>query len=480
MESPSAHIVVVGTGYVGLTSAACLVHIGRSVTAIDINVAKVESLNRGELPIVEGGLHALVADGRRSGRLRFETDYESCATAGIVMLCLPTPLGEDGGLDLSFVRQAAFTLREILPVGAVVVTKSTVPAGTHEELAGWLDRDDLSVAANPEFLREGSAVDDFLFPDRIVIGADSALTASRVAAVYEGIDAPVQLTDPTSAELIKYAANSFLATKLGFINEISRLCDTLGGDVADVAAGIGSDHRIGHAFLQPGPGWGGSCFPKDTRGLTHVARTAGHHLPIAEAAYRSNSEQLNFIATEILRLCPTPIAHARIAVWGATFKAETDDVRESPALEIINRLTAAGATVIVYDPAAQPELIPTRTTDDPYSACRDAHVLAVLTEWPEFAEADLSKTAGLLHGEAIYDARYMIDPVQASAAGLNLYQPGRPVHEGVPSGPRAHGQNSPDPSVVGPRSDGGCDPNTITLGGKKRPQLSPFRLNPWS
>ena len=435
-------LVVVGTGYVGLTSAACLASLGRSVTAIDIDAAKIDALDQGHVPIVEAGLEALVDDGLTSGRLRFSSSYDACRHADMILLCLPTPHHDRGGLDLSFLRQAATTLRLVAPAGAIVVTKSTVPAGTHAELASWLDRPDVAVASNPEFLREGTAVDDFLNPDRIVIGAADDQVARAVAAMYDGIDAPVQLTDPASAELIKYAANSFLATKLGFINEISRLCDSLGADIADVAAGVGSDHRIGTAFLQPGPGWGGSCFPKDTRGLAHVARRAGRQLPIVEAAFASNGDHVDHIAAEITDLCPPPIVGARIAVWGATFKAGTDDVRDSPAVEIVNRLSGQGADVVVYDPAAARSLVPATTADDPYSACLDADLLVVLTEWAEFGQADLEKVAHLMRGTVVYDTRYVVEPTTAAEAGLMLRQPGRRPLERP---------------VLGPMSDGCCD-----------------------
>ena len=265
-------VVVVGTGYVGLTSAACLALLGRQVVALDIDHLKVEALQRGEVPILESGLDAVIADGRMNGRLQFTTSYDVLAATPMVLLCLPTPMRHDGGLDLCFVEGAARAMAPLLAPDAVVVTKSTVPVGSHRRLACWLARDDVHVAANPEFLREGTAVADFLSPDRIVIGAHQPAVAERVADLYQGIEAPIQLTDHTSAELIKYAANTFLGTQISFVNEISMLSDRLGGDIVAVTHGLGSDDRIGPAFRQPGPGWGGSCFQKDTRGLTHLAR----------------------------------------------------------------------------------------------------------------------------------------------------------------------------------------------------------------
>lgn len=420
-------VAVIGTGYVGLTTAACLAHLGRHVTAIDIDAGKIAALNEGCIPILEAGLDALVADGRSAGRLVFSTEIEAAAAAGVVMVCLPTPYKPDEGLDLSYIRAAANTLSGLLSPDTIVVTKSTVPVGTHRQLRRWLGRPDVHVAANPEFLREGTAVTDFLAPDRIVIGAATASVGQRVADLYHGTDAPIQITDPTSAELIKYAANAFLATKLSFVNELSRLCDRLGGDIGAVTTGLGSDHRIGPAFLRPGPGWGGSCFPKDTQGLTHLARKANQHLPVAQAAHASNQIHLDHIAGAIARLCPQPLEHARIAVWGATFKAGTDDTRDSPAIDITNRLLASGADVVVFDPAARASDVPANTVDDPYSACRDADLLVVLTEWDEFHDADLDKVAGVLATPLIYDTRQVIDPARAARAGIGLHRPGRPA-----------------------------------------------------
>jgi len=425
MSAPQNDVVIIGTGYVGLTTAACLASIGRSVTAIDIDETKIAALKKGHVPILEEGLDALVEAGLNNGQLRFDTRYAAAATAPVVMLCLPTPSQPNGGLELSYIQGAAQMLGPLLAPDATVITKSTVPVGTHRQLARWLNRPDVHVVANPEFLREGTAVADFLRPDRIVIGAHNQPIADRVAALYKGVDAPVQRTDPTSAELIKYAANTFLATKLSFVNEMSRLCDHLGGDIDAVTEGLGSDHRIGTAFLRPGPGWGGSCFPKDTRGLSHLAQCLDRSLPVTEAAATSNQLHLAHITSSINRHCQTPLDQARIAIWGATFKADTDDTRDSPALEIIKRLDAAGATVTVYDPAAHPDAIATATAEDPYSACVDADLLVVLTEWTEFSTTDLDKVYHLMRQPVIYDTRAVITAAAASAAGITLHRPGR-------------------------------------------------------
>ncbi|MGH1489585.1 MAG: UDP-glucose dehydrogenase family protein [Acidimicrobiales bacterium] len=419
-------IAVVGVGYVGLTSAACLAHLGLDVTAIDIDENKIRQLNGGSSPIMELGLNQLLVAGLASGRLRFTSDYAATANTDIVLLCLPTPHSErENGPDLSAVRAAVMRLREQLPLDAIIVTKSTVPVGTQRALQELIERPDISVASNPEFLREGTAVSDFLEPDRIVIGADHQPVADRVAGIYRGITAPITFCDPLSAELIKYSANSFLATKLSYINELTRLCDRIGADIESVAEGIGSDPRIGTSFLAPGPGWGGSCFPKDTRALMHLARRTGQYLPVIESAYQSNLDQLDHIADRIQQLCPTRLDRARIAVWGATFKAGTDDTRQSPALQVIDRLIDRDATVVVYDPAAKTDDLPVVAAPDIYAACDEADLLVVLTEWPEFADADLTTVAQRLAGKTIYDTRQIVDPVKAADAGLYLVQLGR-------------------------------------------------------
>jgi len=418
-------VAVIGTGYVGLTTAGCLAHLGHQVIAIDIDTAKVASLNAGEIPIVESGIDRLVADGRSAGNLEFSADYNAAAGASIVMLCLPTPSRPDGGLDLSYVKSSVEQLASVLGPDCVVVTKSTVPVGTHNLIRTWVDRDDIHIASNPEFLREGTAVKDFLGPDRIVIGAVDHEIATRVSMLYERINSPIVCTDPTSAELIKNAANAFLATKVSFINEMSRLSDHLGADIDAISAGIGSDHRIGHSFLKPGPGWGGSCFPKDTLGLCHLAKSCGQELPVTAASYASNQTHLAHIVKAIEAAAGRPLANLNVAVWGATFKAGTDDTRDSPALEIVSRLNERGAHVTVYDPVAAASQIPARVAHDPYSACKDADILIVLTEWPEFNSVDLDKVHAQLRTPLIYDSRSIVDARAADVAGLELHRLGK-------------------------------------------------------
>ncbi len=425
MNHQPPDVAVIGTGYVGLTTAVCLAHLGRNVVAVDIDEDKIGRLRLGEVPILEQGLDELLTEGLQNGRLRFSTSYQHAAEAPTVVLCLPTPSQSDGGLDLSYLEQAATKLSQILQTGAVVAIKSTVPIGTNQKLSKWLAREDVQVVSNPEFLREGTALSDFLYPDRIVIGAQQASAATQIADLYVGIDGPIQLTDPTSAEVIKYASNTFLAAKLSFVNELSRLCDHLGGNIEAVTEGLGSDHRIGSAFLTPGPGWGGSCFPKDTLGLAHVARMAGLKLPVVEAARTSNEIHQQYVIAEIGRIVQRPLEQARVGVWGATFKAGTDDTRDSPALEIMAELNRLGASVTVYDPAARPAEIPAETAGDPYTVCMGADLLVVLTEWPEFATVDLAKVAGTMREPLLYDTRYVIDNAKAAKAGIALVQPGR-------------------------------------------------------
>jgi len=423
MTPERPQVVVIGTGYVGLTTAACLTHLGHHVVGIDVDADKIAALRRGEVPIVEAGLTQLVARGFVSGRLRFETSYTH-ADGDVVLLCLPTPTTPAGDLDLSYVERAARQLRTVLRPGAIVVTKSTVPVGTHRKLTRWLDRPDLAVAANPEFLREGTAVHDFCNPDRVVIGAADRMVAERIASLYETLPAPILLTDPSSAELIKFAANTFLATKLSFVNEISRVCEATGGDIDEVIAGVGGDRRIGNAFMTPGPGWGGSCFPKDTRGMRALGERHGLDLPMVRAAMTSNDAHIDHIASTIVACAPRPLPEVTVAVWGATFKAGTDDCRESPALEIVRRLVAAGAGVRMFDPAARPSLVGVENCGDLYDACDGADLLVVTTEWPEFAEADLGEVAHLLSTPSVLDTRSVLDPVTAAAAGLMLRRPG--------------------------------------------------------
>ncbi|MEA3216237.1 MAG: UDPglucose 6-dehydrogenase, partial [Acidimicrobiia bacterium] len=345
-------IAVIGTGYVGLTTGACFAHLGHEVICADIDVEKVARLNRGEIPIHEPGLDRVVEEGRASGRLTFVVGAAKAArTSEFAYLCVPTPEGPDGSADLSYIEAAAREIGPVLPAEAVVVNKSTVPVGSTRVVERALGRSDVFVVSNPEFLREGNAVSDFLQPDRVVIGADDQSAAVRVAALYVGVPAPLMVTDPASAETIKYACNAFLATKLSFVNAVAAICEAVGADVNDVILGMGYDKRIGHEFLRPGPGWGGSCFPKDTKALIHIAENHGYAFRLLRGVVEVNDEQFARTAEKVVRMVGGSIDGVKIAAWGLTFKARTDDLRMSPSLEVIGRLLARGARVRAHDPA---------------------------------------------------------------------------------------------------------------------------------
>ena len=425
-----ATIAIIGTGYVGLTSGACFAHLGHDVVCADVDTDKVARLSAGEVRTVEVGLGDLVAEGRTAGRLRF-TDDVADAVAGreVVVLCVPTPHAPDGSVDLSAVEAAATAIGPALEPGAVVVDKSTVPVGTTHLVAGLLDRDDVTVASNPEFLREGTAVADFLGPDRIVIGADDDRTREVVRSLYDGVDAPVVLTDPASAETIKYAANAFLVTKISFANAIAAVCEAVGADIDDVVLGLGYDDRIGANYLRPGPGWGGSCFPKDSRALIHQAGQAGYDFRFLDSAIEVNRQQFDRMVDKVRRAVGGDLAGRTVAVWGLTFKAGTDDLRDSPALEVVDRLLAAGAAVQAHDPTVAVHRNPVPATvelaTDPVAACAGADALVVLTEWPEYAAVDPAAAVAGLVGQAVVDARNLLDPGPWRTLGCGFEGVGR-------------------------------------------------------
>ncbi|MGZ4699602.1 MAG: UDP-glucose dehydrogenase family protein [Ilumatobacteraceae bacterium] len=423
-------IAVIGTGYVGLTTGACFAHMGHQVVCADIDPVKVESLRNGVITIVELGLQELVDEGLAGGRLSFVLGAASAAKdCEVAFLCVPTPQGEDGSADLSYIETAAREIGPVLPYEAVVVNKSTVPVGSAKSVERVMGRADVKVVSNPEFLREGSAVQDFLKPDRVVIGCDDQSAALKVSSLYERIGAPVIITDPASAETIKYAANSFLATKLSFINAIAAICEGVGADVNDVVVGMGSDRRIGQDFLRPGPGWGGSCFGKDARALLKIANDAGYHFDLLDGVIAVNEEQFDRVTDKIRVAAGGDLSKATVAVWGLTFKARTDDLRESPSLAIITRLVAAGATVQAYDPtvgSAKPGMpVGITISDSAYSACNGADVLAVLTEWDEFRWLDIAEVKSLMHGRAVIDARNLLERNEWRRAGFEFQGIGR-------------------------------------------------------
>ncbi len=421
-----AEIAVIGAGYVGLTTAACFSHLGHDVICADIDEAKIAQLTRGEVPIVEAGLEALVREGLEGGRLSFVVGAANAApSAEFAYLCVPTPQDDDGAADLSYIEAAAREIGPRLPSEAVVVNKSTVPVGSTRVVERVLGRDDVVVVSNPEFLREGSAVHDFLNPDRIVIGSDDQSAAVRVASLYIGVTAPIIVTDPPSAETIKYASNAFLAAKISFINAIAAVCDAVGADVKDVVLGMGYDKRIGHEFLKPGPGFGGSCLPKDTRALVHIADNAGYSFDLMRGVITVNEDQFHRVVAKVREMAGGSLEGVKVAVWGLTFKARTDDTRESPALRIVSLLADQGAEVQAYDPAVKGPVGGVVPAADPYSVCDGARVLAVLTEWDDFRWLDFDKVAGLMETPRVVDARNLLDRPALERRGFSYVGIGR-------------------------------------------------------
>jgi UDPglucose 6-dehydrogenase len=442
-------VAVVGTGYVGLTTGACLASLGHQVVCADIDTAKVERLRRGVVDIVEPGLSELVTEQVSAGRLSFVVGAATAVSAGfpgdgageldaeIVFLCLPTPMGVGGVADLRAVEAVVEETRELLAAGTVVVNKSTVPVGTAGRTAELLDRPDVAVVSNPEFLREGSAVHDFLNPDRIVVGCDTAEAAERVAALYARLGAPTVLTDAASAELMKYAANCFLAMKLSYVNAMAELCERVGADIGDVTEALGYDRRIGQAFLSPGPGWGGSCLPKDTHALLQVADAADFEFRLLRATIDTNTRQRQRIVDKV-RAAVTgrrtgSLTRVRLGLLGLTFKAGTDDLRDSPALAVAALLRQAGADLVGYDPAlvgdpANPDKVVAGVVDgevegvplvsDPLEAAQGAEALVVLTEWPVFRTLDWTTMAGVMKQPVVVDTRNLLDPATLRRAGL--------------------------------------------------------------
>jgi UDPglucose 6-dehydrogenase len=419
-------LAIIGTGYVGLTTGACFAHLGHDVVCADIDPEKVDLLSRGEVPIVEHRLDELVADGLRRGNLRFVLGAASAVTdAEIIFLCVPTPQGEDGSADLSYVEAAAAEIAPVLPYESIVVNKSTVPVGSTKVVERVLRRPDVRVVSNPEFLREGSAVDDFLKPDRVVVGADDRAAAIAVGALYDGVHAQVIVTDPASAETIKYAANAFLATKISFVNAVAAVCEAVGADVNDVVLGIGYDRRIGHDFLRPGPGWGGSCFPKDTRAMVRIAEDAGYDFDLLKGVIVVNDEQRARMVDKVVDAVGGDLEGATVAAWGLTFKANTDDLRESPALAVLAELASRGAKIRAYDPQIGRDLDQIEVVDDPYAACDGADVLVVLTEWDQFRWLDLHEVRRRLARPEIVDTRNLLDRAAAIRAGFRYQGVGR-------------------------------------------------------
>ena len=424
-----AKIAVMGTGYVGLATGARFSSLGHTVVCLDIDAAKISTLRGGQIPIVETGLAELVISGISENTLSFTTEInESIPHADVVFLCLPTPQDDDGSADLSYVEKAVGDIRLVLKPGAILVNKSTVPVGTAIRVKNILQRDDVHVVSNPEFLRQGTAVHDFLHPSRVVIGGDNSDATAAVADLYANVDAPILQMKTASAEALKYAANAFLATKLTFINAMADICEAVGADIFDVATGIGMDPRIGADMLRAGPGWGGSCFPKDTRALVSIAADGGYDFALLRGVIETNDQHYARIANRVLEECGGSVKDKIVASWGLTFKAETDDLRDSPAIKILTMLHDAGARIRAYDPTAkQPYLAYPwiEISPSPLDACAGADVLAVLTEWKEFANVNPQEVGQRLKSKMVVDGRNVLDRDTWQAAGFTYKGVGR-------------------------------------------------------
>lgn len=421
------NIAVIGAGYVGLVTAGGLSKLDHTVRVGEVDPARVAQLQSGEVPIFEEGLPELLTRGVERDRISFHSsNLEAVAGVEFVFLCLPTPELEDGRADLRFVHAVVDELAPNLDDNVILVIKSTVPPGTAADLRKRMANLGSSVAivSHPEFLREGKAVQDFMEPDRIVVGANDAEDANRVAGLYDSLDTTVVLTDSTSAEMIKYASNSYLAARLTFVNTLANVSEAVGADVLDVISGMGLDHRIGPHFLQPGPGYGGSCFPKDTAALIAVAEDAGYEFDLLKAVIEADAAQRLRVAGKVRQAAGGGLRGRRIAMWGVAFKAGTDDSRESPAVRIAAILQADGAHVVAYDPQATSDEF--EMVDDPIEAVRDADVLLVATEWPEFRSVDLEAVGRAMKGYRVVDARNLLDSSAVRAAGLDYWGLGRP------------------------------------------------------
>lgn len=431
------HIAVIGTGYVGLVSGACFAEFGVEVTCVDVDAAKIENLKNGIIPIYEPGLEQIVEKNFKAGRLHFTTDIKSAVEqALVVFLAVGTPPQADGTPNMSYYQQAAKDIAESMNGYKVLVTKSTVPVGTGKWLREFVSENqttktNFGVASNPEFLREGAAIADFMRPDRVVIGSNEEDAIAIMKDLYRPlylIETPIVITSLEAAELTKYAANAFLATKITFINEVANLCDAIGCDVHDVARGMGMDNRIGRKFLHPGPGYGGSCFPKDTRALTTVADAFGVETLIVDAVIEANERQRLAMIPKVEKLVGN-LKGKQIGVLGLSFKPETDDMRESPATDIIKELVKRGANIKAFDPVAMEEakhaLPDIEYATDEYDAIKDADALLIVTEWNQFRALDMQKVKSLLKSPKIADLRNIYEPEDMKQLGFEYVGVGR-------------------------------------------------------
>ena len=418
-----AKIAIVGTGYVGLTTGVCLASLGHQVVCADIDAEKVAQLSKGKVTIFEDGLQELVTKGLKTGNLSFVVGaVKAVIDSEYVFLCLPTPESSDGSADISIIETVAKEIADSLSRASIIVNKSTLPVGSVRVVENCIQRKDVSVVSNPEFLREGSAVQDFLKPDRVVIGSDDKSAAEKVAQLYSPICKNILITDPASAETIKYAANAFLAARLSFVNALASVCEVVGANIIDVVNGLGSDSRIGTQFLQPGPGWGGSCFPKDTKALLKIAQDNGYDFELLAGVISANESQFDRIANRIAVEAKAASEKPVVAIWGLAFKSGTDDLRESPSLKIINRLISKNISIQAYDPTqvgVENKNLHIKNFDNALSACKEAHVLAVLTEWKEFARIEPKLVAEQMSNLSVFDGRNMLNKNSWLAAGFN-------------------------------------------------------------
>ena len=431
-------LAVIGTGYVGLVAGTGFADFGNHVTCVDLDLARIERLRAGEIPIDEPGLAELVRNNLDAGRLAFTTSTtDAVRGADVVILAVGTPQSEtDGSADLRFIDTAARDVGRALTGPVVIVTKSTVPVGTADRIRAIVTAEtehEVSVASNPEFLKEGDAVNDFMKPDRVVLGVGderAAATLRRLYGPFVRTNDRIIVMDVRSAELTKYASNAMLAVRISFMNEMALLAERVGADIDRVRRAVGADPRIGRKFLFPGPGFGGSCFPKDIRALAHTARGAGMTFEVVEAAERANQRQKQVLGARVRERFGGDLAGRRIAVWGLAFKPETDDIRESPALTLIADLRAAGAQVVGYDPAAMPGVAAQlgdaiELTQSEYAAAEGAHALVLVTEWKQFRSADFGRLAGTMAEKVVFDGRNVWDPAVVRAAGFEYHGIGR-------------------------------------------------------
>ena len=416
-----ANIGVIGTGYVGLTTAVCFADLGHKVIGFDIDLSKIEVLSSGKSTIHELGMTELIVKNLANNNLTFRSNIESIAECEFIFLCVPTPQDADGSADLSYVIKATKNLSTLVKKDATLITKSTVPVNAWKEVVKALNRSDVAVVSNPEFLREGSAIADFFNPDRIVVGCGSSEKAKQVSDLYKQPDVETIITDNSSAELIKYASNSFLAIKLSYVNEVAALCEAVGANAKDVLFGMGKDSRIGSRFLEPGPGWGGSCFPKDVRALRVTAEDNAINMSLLSAAIDSNEKTHRRIVDKVEKELGNSLIGKTICIWGLTFKANTDDLRESPSIAVIERLIGRGASVVAFDPViTNIENKKIKIAESIEESCTAVDAILVLTEWEQFKKVNPNSVMDLVSNKVVIDSRNILDKNLWVNSGFNF------------------------------------------------------------